>query len=312
MQPLEMTRSETDTSPVQGPFSLSDETAYQQWRKAKLANYPTSAEALLVTIQDGRQLTEVEYQAVMQRLHKTNFVIYQFADPTPVDKSVIHAMGRQFGLTHLDDNLCADEDSISSLQVMPEGRKQGYIPYSNMRISWHTDGYYNDEAHRIRAMLLHCVSDAARGGENLLLDHEICYIHLRDTNPDYIRALMQPDAMGIPANVEQGEELRAAMSGPVFSVDPASGQLHMRYTARTRSITWHDDPLTREASQCITDYLAGDSPYIFQHRLTPGQGLLCNNILHARTAFEDDAALGKTRLLYRARYYDLIVDTRTC
>ena len=309
MQPLEMTHSENDPIPTQGPFSLLDETAYQQWRHAKFANYPVSADALLVTIKDGRQLTDVEYEAILERLRKTNFVIYQFADVAPVDKAVIHALGRQFGLTQLDDNLCADDDSITSLQVIPEGRKQGYIPYSNLRISWHTDGYYNDAAHRIRAMLLHCVSDAAQGGENLLLDHEICYIHLRDTNPEYIRALMQPDAMAIPPNVEKGEEIRAAISGPVFSVDSASGRLHMRYTARTRSITWHDDSLTREASQCITDFLASDSPYIFRHRLTPGQGVLCNNILHARTAFEDDAESGKTRLLYRARFYDRIADS---
>ena len=309
MQLFEMTQSENDTTPMQGPFRLTDETAYQEWRQAKLANYPVTADDLLVAIKDGRQLTDAEYRAILERIRKTNFVIYQFADAAPVDKAVIHALGHQFGLMHLDDNLCADDDSISSVQVMPEGRKQGYIPYSNLRISWHTDGYYNDAPHRIRAMLLHCVSDAAQGGENLLLDHEICYIHLRDTNPAYIQALMQPNAMGIPPNVENGHELRAAMSGPVFSVDPVSGQLHMRYTARTRSIEWHDDPLTRQASQCISDFLASDSPYIFRHRLAPGQGVLCNNILHARTAFEDAAAGGKTRLLYRARYYDRIAAT---
>jgi len=309
MQLFEMTQSENDTTPMQGPFSLTDETAYQEWRQAKLANYPVTADDLLVAIKDGRQLTDAEYRAILERIRKTNFVIYQFADAAPVDKAVIHALGHQFGLMHLDDNLCADDDSISSVQVMPEGRKQGYIPYSNLRISWLTDGYYNDAPHRIRAMLLHCVSDAAQGGENLLLDHEICYIHLRDTNPAYIQALMQPNAMGIPPNVENGHELRAAMSGPVFSVDPVSGQLHMRYTARTRSIEWHDDPLTRQASQCISDFLASDSPYIFRHRLAPGQGVLCNNILHARTAFEDAAAGGKTRLLYRARYYDRIAAT---
>lgn len=309
MQPLEMTQSQIDTIPTQGPFSLKDESAYRAWREAKLVDYPETIAELLVEIKDANQLSEAEHQAMLERIRKTNMMVYQFADSAPVDKSVIHALGRQFGLTHLDSNLCADEDSITSLQVIPEGRKQGYIPYSNLRISWHTDGYYNEVAHRIRAMVLHCVSDAAQGGDNLLLDHEICYIHLRDTNPDYIRALMQPDAMAIPPNVEKGEEIRAGMSGPVFSVNSASGQLHMRYTARTRSIEWHDDPLTREASQCITDFLASDSPYIFRHRLTPGQGVLCNNVLHARTAFEDDAEGGKTRLLYRARYYDRISDT---
>ena len=120
---------------------------------------------------------------------------------------------------------------------------------------------------------------------------------------------MQPRAMTIPPNIENGQEIRAALSGPVFSIDPKTDRLHMRYTARTRSIEWHDDPLTREASQCISDFLESESPYVFRHRLTPGQGVLCNNVLHARTAFQDDAAGGKTRLLYRARYYDRISDT---
>ncbi len=309
MQPLGMKQAYLDSIPDQGPFSLDDETAYRAWRETKLADYPQAAAELLVEIQNGNQLTAAEHEAVLERIRKTNMVVYQFADSTPVDKSVIHALGRQFGLTHLDSNLCADDDSITSLQVIPEGRQQGYIPYSNLRISWHTDGYYNAVEQRIRGMVLHCVSDAARGGENLLLDHEICYIHLRDTNPEYIQALMQPRAMTIPPNIENGQEIRAALSGPVFSIDPETERLHMRYTARTRSIEWHDDPLTREASQCIRDFLESDSPYVFRHRLGPGQGVLCNNVLHARTAFEDDSTGGKTRLLYRARYYDRISDS---
>ncbi|NNF97339.1 MAG: taurine catabolism dioxygenase TauD, partial [Halobacteria archaeon] len=265
-----MIQTKIDTIPTQGPFSLDDDAAYRVWREAKLADYPETTSELLLEIKDGNQLTEAEHQAMLERIRKSNMVVYQFADSAPVDKSVIHALGRQFGLTHLDSNLCADEDSISSLQVIPEGRKQGYIPYSNLRISWHTDGYYNSVEQRIRAMVLHCVTDAAQRGDNLLLDHEICYIHLRDSNPDYVHALMQPRAMTIPPNIESGQEIRAALSGPVFSIDPYTGRLHMRYTARTRSIDWYDDPLTREASECISDFLEGDSPYVFRHRLTPG------------------------------------------
>ena len=169
MQPLEMTQTEIDRIPAEGPFSLADNSVYQAWREAKLADYPANAAELLVEIRDGNQLTDAEYQAMLKSLRKSNMVVYQFADSAPVDKSVIHALGRQFGLTQLDSNLCADEDSITSLQVIPEGRKQGYIPYSNLQISWHTDGYYNSVEQRIRGMLLHCVSDAAQGGDNLLL-----------------------------------------------------------------------------------------------------------------------------------------------
>lgn len=291
--------------PESGPFSLDDEGAYQHWREQKLRNYPRDAADLLVTIEDPYRLSQAERDALHDRVGKTNFAIYQLADPALGNKPAIKALGQQFGLLNTDNNLCADEDSITTLKVIPGGRQQNYIPYSNRRISWHTDGYYNDLDRQIRGMVLHCVEDAAQGGDNLLLDHEICYIHLRDTNPAYILALMHPEAMTIPPNVENGVQIRGELRGPVFSVDPTSGELHMRYTARTRSIEWHADPVTLAAKDCIRTYLDSDSPYIFRHRLEPGQGVLSNNVLHARTAFENEEG-GKQRLLYRARYFERI------
>jgi alpha-ketoglutarate-dependent taurine dioxygenase len=83
----------------------------------------------------------------------------------------------------------------------------------------------------------------------------------------------------------------------------------MRYTARTRSIVWKDDRDTRMAVGFLADLLAGDSPYIFRHRLRAGQGIICNNVLHSRSAFTDAAGGGRVRLLYRARYHDRIRGT---
>ena len=191
------------------------------------------------------------------------------------------------------------------MQVSAERRQFEYIPYSNRAISWHTDGYYNQLNRKIRAMLLHCVRPAARGGENALMDHEILYLLIRDENPQYIDALMQPDAMTIPANIENGVEIRPEQTGPVFSVDESSGHLHMRYTARTRSIVWKQDQTLLAAVKYLEEVLAGDSPYIFHHRLLAGQGLVCNNVLHTRSTFEDEAG-SQGRLVYRARYYDRI------
>jgi len=77
----------------------------------------------------------------------------------------------------------------------------------------------------------------------------------------------------------------------------------MRYTARTRSIEWRDDETTRAARECLTAFLNSESKTIFRHTLKAAQGLICNNVLHNRNAFEDD---GEPRLLYRARYFDRI------
>ena len=145
---------------------------------------------------------------------------------------------------------------------------------------------------------------AATGGENRLLDHEIAYILLRDADPEYVKALSAPDAMTIPANATEGAEFRPARTGPVFSSD--AGHLHMRYTARTRSIEWRSDGTTRAAVQFLDRALDADSPYVFALRLSGGQGLVCNNVLHNRSAFTDDASPGLGRLVYRARYSDRI------
>ena len=184
-----------------------------------------------------------------------------------------------------------------------------YIPYTNRPLNWHTDGYYNTAEQQVRGIVMHCAAEPASGGDNLFLDPEIAYIRLREADPDFIAALMQPDAMTIPANEVDDRVIRPEQSGPVFSVDTHGGALHMRYTARTRSIRWKEDDKTRDAAGFLVELLASDSPYIFRHRLHAGQGIICNNVLHKREAFTDDTAAGQERLLFRARYHDRIRDT---
>ncbi len=314
MQPL--------ATPRQSPFALDNDALYQRWRAWKLENYPARAEDVVVEVQDARVLTPAEAGRLLDVCRKANMVIYRrrlgaLADsaavpdaalppPSLESKAIVRLLGERFGLRSLDSNLLADEDSITSLEVVPEKSGRGYIPYSNRRLLWHTDGYYNPPSGRIRAMVLHCVSPAAEGGENALLDPEIAYIRLRDADPAHVRALMAPDAMTIPPNTEEGAE-RPASVGPVFAIDSTGGNLHMRYTARTRSILWKDDSATRAAVRALEQLLADDSPTVFRYRLNAGEGLLCNNVLHNRTAFQDGD--GARRLLYRARYHDRIAGT---
>jgi len=230
--------------------------------------------------------------------------IYALAG-TERDKVLVHALGEQLGLLRLDTNLRADEDSITSLEVRAQSGNQ-YIPYTDKALSWHTDGYYNTPAQQVRGIIMHCVRPAASGGVNQLLDPELLYIRLRDENPAYIDALMHAEAMTIPANIQEGSELRAAQSGPVFSVEPGSGCLHLRYSARQRNIEWRDDELTRQAAARTSELLAAGE-MVVRHRLEAGQGIICNNVLHNRSGFADSAE--QHRLMYRARYYDRVADT---
>ena len=303
-----LTRTELDRMDA-NPFIPGNAHTYHVWREAKLHGYPTDASSLIVRIKDPRNLAPDEYEAVLRRCRKTNLALYDLGRVPDADKDAIRRLGQQFGLRRLDSNLYADEDSITSLQVTETPRQREYIPYSSLRLNWHTDGYYNATDKQIRGILMHCVADAASGGDNQYLDHEIAYILLRDANPRYIPALMQPDAMTIPANVEQGVEIRGAETGPVFSVEANTGNLHMRYSARTRNIVWKDDADTRGAVAFLQDLWANGCPQMYHHRLVPGQGVICNNILHNRAAFEDAPENGRTRLLYRARYYDRVQNT---
>ena len=289
--------------PDNSPFNPDNESAYLHWRSNKLANHPVVIDELVVTIENPFAVTDEEKQQLLEKIKQCNMAIYQIPakEEHAQDKHFLEELGKQFGLSHLDNNLYADEDAISSLKVTAEKAGKGYIPYTNRPIAWHTDGYYNTGQTQVRAMLLHCVQPAADGGRNRLLDHEMAYLMLRDKNPAYIEALSRPDAMSIPANIQDGKVIREAVTGPVFSVD-SDGHLHMRYTARTRSIEWLDDPLVLEAKDALLEILKSPSPYHFEGKLEAGQGLICNNVLHTRTPFEENSE----RLLYRARYFDRI------
>jgi hypothetical protein len=288
------------------PFDLSNEAAYRDWRDWKLAACPRTVGDLLVPLRDPRRLTPAERAAILQRCRQANMALYQVSGE-PVDKAALRALGRQFGLEHLDMNLRADEDSITTITVLPEQAGTHYIPYTSKPLNWHTDGYYNPPGEQVRGIVMHCAVEAASGGANLFLDPEIAYIRLRDENPGFVRVLMQPDVLTIPANLEQGIELRAAQSGPVFSLEKHTHALHMRYTARTRSIVWKDDPLVRQAVAFLHDLLDTGSPWHIRCHLRAGQGIICNNVLHKREAFVD--AGSNQRVLYRARYHDRIHDT---
>jgi len=287
-------------------FDLDDLAAYTLWRGHKLATAPRRLEDILVEIGDPRTLTPAERARLLERCATANMAVYIGNTGRDPDKEIPRRLGLQLGLVHLDANFLADDDGISPLSAQADDapvKRRDFIPYTNKAIRWHTDGYYNPPEHTVRGMVLHCVESAESGGENQLLDHEIAYILLRDADPAHIRALMAPDAMTIPARVEAGGIARPAQPGPVFSVSP-DGFLHMRYTARTRSIEWKDDEPTKIAVAALERILDDGTEWTLSGRLEPGMGLVCNNVLHDRSGFSDGPE--HRRLLYRARYYERI------
>jgi alpha-ketoglutarate-dependent taurine dioxygenase len=284
------------------PFALDDAGAYRRWRDWKLAQRPPHAEELIVDVADARAPSGAERDALLRAIGRGGFALYRTAAGSD-DRGLPRRLGAALGVFRLDANWLADDDGISPIAVSDRSDDRGgFIPYTDRPIRWHTDGYYHPAERTIRAMVLHCVRPARAGGENALLDPELAYLALRDASPGHIRALMQPDAMTIPARDGDAGIARAEQAGPVFSVD-ADGRLHLRYTARTRSIVWKDDAATRAAVAALEALLA-NSPWVHRVRLEAGMGLVGHNVLHDRSGFADDPAA--PRLLYRARFVDRI------
>jgi alpha-ketoglutarate-dependent taurine dioxygenase len=284
-----------------------NDSFYQAWRTAKLESYPPSVENLFVEIGGLVDLSDTDKAAITTNCRRFNMAIYKCRDDF-FDRAAVRAFASNFGLLRLDHHLCANEDGVSELSVAPRGVRAGYVPYSNRSLSWHTDGYYNDPSRQVRAVVLHCAKSAATGGENALFDPDIAYIRLRDESPDFITAFEHPECMTIPANTSTQGEIRPAVCGPVFTGDVRSGVIHMRYSARKKNIQWRDDDITRAAREFLTEILADENGPVIHYRLQAGEGLISNNVLHNRTAFEDEP--GRGRFLFRARFYDRVDSTQ--
>lgn len=292
------------------PFALDDQETYRNWRERKLGAYPRHAADLRTPIADLSRPTAAERAEIAARCRLANMAVYVSA---PVDSEAairrsLIAFARALGLSSIEAHRSAEADSLVAIEVDQGPAKRGFIPYTNRPLSWHTDGYYNAPDEAVRAMVLHCVRAAPAGGLNALLDPEIAYIRLRDADQRFVRALMHREAMTIPEAREDDGQLRPTSIGPVFSIDPSTGSLLMRYTARGRNILWREDADTRAAVDFLMDLLRDErEPLIHHVRLAPGEGIVCNNVLHTRTAFE--AGDGPGRLIYRARYGQRIAGT---
>jgi hypothetical protein len=291
--------------PPAGPFSLDGDSAYAEWREKKLDRYPRRIDDLIVEIRDLASPTASERAEILRRIDAANMALYATTANIADDDRSRHdliALGAALGLTAVEDHRSAAADGIVRIEVVDQGGRLGYIPYTDRPINWHTDGYYNFHGAgcAIRAMLLHCQRPAASGGDNRLLDPEIAYIRLRDEDPSLVEALMRPDAMTVPASVEASGRVRLDNVGPVYFVDSCSAALGMRFTARKRNVIWRDDSVTQGAVEALLRILRED-PLIAETRLAAGQGLICNNVLHDRSAFA-----GGDRLLYRVRYGDRV------
>jgi len=272
---------------------------YETWRDEKLANYRSKPESLFIEINNPLQLSSAEKKAIADNCRSNNLSFIK-VKPNDDTRGSIHSINAQLGLVDFDQHLCVEDDGLVVIEDTNTPKKVGYVPYSNKALNWHTDGYYNPMNALVGAFSLYCIESSSKGGNNHWIDPEMLYIHFRERNPDIICALSQPAALTIPERREDDKIVREASIGPVFFIDKASQKPKMRFTQRKRNIHWLDSGEISDALCALNDFLDSDTEIHHMYKLAAGEGLVCNNVLHNRSAFIDSNQ--QKRKLLRGRY----------
>jgi gamma-butyrobetaine dioxygenase len=157
------------------------------------------------------------------------------------------------------------------------------LAYTSREIGPHPDNPYRDPVPGVQ--LLHCLRDAADGGDTLLIDGFAAAALLRERQPAAFGVLTAtPWPFGYR---DQGTELRACQ--PLIGTDPRGRIREVRFNSRSMLA------LRGPAEQVAVAYAAylawarllRGPQLAVRTRLAPGDCLIIDNtrILHARTAF---------------------------
>jgi len=278
---------------------------YETWRDEKLANYRSKPQSLFVEINDPFRLSNAEKKAISNNCISNNLSLIKINSNGDIRKA-ISSINAQLGLVDLDQHLCAENDGLVVIEDTNTSDKASYVPYSNKALKWHTDGYYNQMDALVGAFSLYCIQSATEGGENHWIDPEMLYIHFRELNPSIISALSQPKTLTIPERREDNQIVREVSIGPVFFIDEISQKPKMRFTQRKKNIIWLESVEIADALCELNNFLSGVSEMHHQYKLAAGEGIVCNNVIHNRSAFID--SVQQKRKLLRGRYKNSVTD----
>lgn len=282
-----------------------DSREESRWCDTRRDAYAGGGAGHWIEIGNPYRLREAERDAIASQCARFNLSLYRFARAKS-DPDAISTFANTMGLERRDLTLGADRRGLASVRVGQSRRGPEMIPFTSRALNWHTDGYYNAPAQTVRAVIMHCAAPAASGGENTLLDPDLVYATMHEENPALVRALAHPQAMTIPAHEADGALVRPARPGPVFRFLDDPPRLHMRYTMRTRSILWRPTPDTTPAAAALETAISSLSAHHVQVRFEAGEGVICNNVLHRRSAFVDGEDGGSRRVMLRIRSFDPI------
>jgi gamma-butyrobetaine dioxygenase len=187
---------------------------------------------------------------------------------------------------------------LFDVRVQPD---PDHLASTSREITPHTDNPYRDPVPTVQ--LLHCLRNAAQGGDTSLLDGFAAAASLRASDPEAFATLA---ATPVPfAYRDAGTELRA--SRPLIETSRGGQVRGVRFNNRTiQPLRLSYDEVTRFYRACRRwAALLAEPRWRLDLRLAPGDCLIFDNtrILHARTAFT--AATGGGDRLLQGCYADL-------
>lgn len=279
-------------------FDLSSNEDYLKWRDEKLAAYPKNVGELVVELGDMNALTPAEKARILKTVERANMCVFT-AGSAELEMNSLLALGKQLGVNHTDKSVRhAQSDELTDSGILNRA-----IPFSTRHCNWHTDATYYGSDNTIQALFLLCKRPAVEGGSNKVLDHEMLYIQLRDTDPDALEVLMNKDCFNY-RNPATGE-IDLHRGGKVFWTN-AGGHLCHRFSFRKKDMAWSGDPDVAAAGHVLESLISEELAHAIEGRLESGMGLISNNVLHTRERLVDSDDAAKKRLLFRARFYDRV------
>ena len=142
---------------------------FKQWASQKEDNIPSNIDDLKINLHDINHLSLEEISIIKDKIKRFNCCIYKSQQNLLTQANLIN-FAKSIGMKTYDTNNIHNSP-VSSIMLLKPVKSINYIPYTNKKLNWHTDGYYDEKP--IFSWLLHCEEPAFSGGENYLLDHEL-------------------------------------------------------------------------------------------------------------------------------------------